>query len=125
MTALRHYETTYILAPDTTPEDRQKISDRVSGIIESFQGEIRRIDDWGKRRLAYPIGKHSSGLYIYNRFVAAGDVVAELERQLRIADGVIKFLTVKLDPRAPEVSTLKEVADLPMDADGDDDEDDD
>ena len=90
------YETIYIVRPEL-PEDALKaISDKVSGIIETGSGIVLTLDDWGKRKLAYPIRKNSKGHYVYFNYVAPSDLVAELERQLRIDDQLLRFLTVKL-----------------------------
>lgn len=95
----RQYETTYILTPDVDANERQRIADRVQAIIETqFGGTIVRIDDWGRRQLAYAIDKYRYGIYIYIRFDAAPETIAELERVLRLMDAVLKFLTVQIEP---------------------------
>ena len=97
MTDLRHYETTFILNADIDENDKNAVIDRVRSIIESFSGEVLRVDDWGRRKLAYRVRKQNRGLYIYVRYTATGDAIAELERVLRILDAVLKYLTVKID----------------------------
>lgn len=97
------YETVYILRPGSPDEDVSKTRERVQGIIENKGGHVLRFDDWGLRRLSYDIRDrtnatyHDRGHYHYYRFLAPTDTVAEVERNLRILDPVLKFLTVKLE----------------------------
>ena len=99
----REYETVYILRPSAGEEDGAKARERVEGVIENAGGHVLRFDDWGQRDLAYEIrdsteGKRfDRGKYQYYRYLAPGDAVAEVERNLRLFDPVVKYLTVKLD----------------------------
>ena len=94
---IREYETTYILTPELDAAEQKKVQDRVTAIItEQFGGEIHRLEDWGKRKLAYPIRKQLRGLYVYIRFQATADTIEEMERILRLLDPVIKFLTINI-----------------------------
>ncbi len=97
MTTLRQYETTYILAPDLDEADRKKAIERINEVLSGQGGDVARQDEWGKRKLAYPIRKHARGYYVYTRYAAPGEAVAELERNLRLMEPVIKFLTIKVD----------------------------
>ena len=99
----REYETVYILRPSSGEDVAQKTRDRVEGIITNGGGHVLRFDNWGSRKLAYEIKDRSDnltverGTYQYYRFIAPNDLVAELERNLRILDPVLKYLTVKLE----------------------------
>lgn len=99
----REYETIYILRPDTAEEDVASIRERVEGVIDNEGGHLLKFDDWGPRRLAYQIkdrteGKRfEQGVYQYYRYLVPSGTVAELERNLKLRDAVLKFLTVKLD----------------------------
>lgn len=98
MIKLNEYETTFIFAPDADDAAKAKLKDRLKTILEEeFKGHIRKLDDWGRRTLAYPIRRHSQGYYQYLRHSSPPNAVAELERILRLQDHVIKFLTIKLD----------------------------
>ncbi len=98
MSLIREYETTFILRPDIQQADKARITERVKSIIEEqFSGEVRRIEEWGKRQLAYLMQKQSFGLYVYVRYAARPDAIAEIERILRLNDLVLKFLTVVLE----------------------------
>jgi small subunit ribosomal protein S6 len=98
MALIREYELTFILRPDIQAADKTRVIDRVKSVLEEqFNGEIRRVEEWGKRLLAYPIDKQAYGHYVYVRHAARPDAVAEIERILRLNDQVLKFLTVKLE----------------------------
>ncbi len=103
------YETIYIARPELPDDTLQAISDKISGIIEKGEGVVLTLDDWGKRRLAYPIKKNSKGHYVYFNYVGPSSLVGELERNLRIDDQLLRFLTVKLGYDV-DVDTRKEEA---------------
>lgn len=97
-TILREYELTYISRPDVQPADKAALEERLKTIVETqFGGSVHRVDDWGRRQLAYEINKNRFGIYTYFRFAAQPDAITELERILRLNDTAIKFLTVKLE----------------------------
>jgi len=93
----REYETTYILRPNTTNEGVAEVNTRIKGIIEGMGGKIIKVDNWGKRRLAYEVAKERKGIYLYWQYLANPGVVEETERNLRMLDSVIRYLTVKVD----------------------------
>ena len=94
---LRRYELVYILQPEATEEERAKIDERVQTAIEKGQAHILKREDWGKRKLAYEVRKHSKGYYVYLVFAAHAALPAEIERQLRLSDTVMRFMTICLD----------------------------
>ena len=120
----REYETIYILRPGTDQDARAKARERVDGILNNSGGHVLKFDDWGDRRLAYRIRDregthHGRGLYQYYRYLAPGDAVQEIERNLRILDDVLKFVTVKLDEDlVPEERIPLGVPEEPEDEDG-------
>lgn len=93
---MRRYETIAILKPSLGEDDLKSIIDRSTGIIEGFEGTIIKLDRWGLKKLAYPIGKEQQGHYLYMQYAGVPEAVSELERIYRIDDRVMKFLTVKL-----------------------------
>ncbi len=126
---MRRYETVYVLRPDVSKEEAEKVAERVREIIERFGGKLTLVDNWGKRRTSYVIRhmgkKYTRGIYVLVQFLGAGGLVHELERHFRMLDEVMRFLTVKLedmvDPATVEVDP-EEVAFLPVEEGGDDDE---
>jgi small subunit ribosomal protein S6 len=93
----REYETIYILRPNTPNEGVAEVNARIKGIIEGMGGKIVKVDNWGKRRLAYEVAKERKGIYLYWLYLAQPGVVEETERNLRMLDSVIRYLTVKVD----------------------------
>ena len=93
----REYETVYILRPNTPNEGVAEVNARVKGIIEGMGGKVLKVDNWGKRRLAYEVAKERKGIYLYWQYLAQPGVVEETERNLRMLDAVIRYLTVKID----------------------------
>ena len=91
------YETTYILRPDVTEDGQKTFLEKLKGIITAHQGQVVALEDWGKRRLSYPIQKESRGYYTYILYTGNNSLVAELERNLRINEQVLRFLSVKLE----------------------------
>ena len=74
----------------------EKVVERAKDTISRLDGTLTKLDNWGKRRLAYPIQKNSRGIFVYLKYVGYGDLVAELERNLRLLDEVVRFQTVLL-----------------------------
>jgi small subunit ribosomal protein S6 len=93
----REYETIYILRPNTPNEGVAEVNTRIRGVIEGMGGKIIKVDNWGKRRLAYEVAKERKGIYLYWLYLAQPGVVEETERNLRMLDSVIRYLTVKVD----------------------------
>ena len=90
------YETTYILKPDAPESGQKAFLEKVKGIVQAHDGTVVAVEDWGKRRLAYPIKKETRGYYTYLLYTANNSAVAEIERNLRINEQVLRFLSVKL-----------------------------
>jgi len=85
-----------VLRPDAGREASEGISGRVLDVISKQRGALTRVENWGYRKLAYPVKKHGRGVYVYLKYVGDGALVAELERNLRLQDAVLKFQTVKI-----------------------------
>jgi len=90
------YETIYILKPEVPEDIVRTLNEKVDGIIGRYEGHILIRDDWGKRKFAYPIQKNSKGHYLYVNYLGPSDLVLEVERNLRIEENLLRFLTVKL-----------------------------
>jgi len=90
----REYETIYILRPDIDADSAERIGSRIADVVGRESGRLTKVESWGRRRLAYDIGKQRRGVYIYLKYLGGGKVVSEVERNLRLADGVLKYQTV-------------------------------
>ncbi|PWW08827.1 small subunit ribosomal protein S6 [Paenibacillus cellulosilyticus] len=92
---MRKYEVMYILRSDVEQESVQAIVDKFNGVITNGGGEVAKTDLIGKRRLAYEINKQRDGIYVLVHFSAPVEVIAELDRVMKIADEVVRVLIVK------------------------------
>ena len=92
---MNKYELCLVLSAKLEDEQRADALEKVKGYITRFGGEIADIDDWGKRKLAYPIQKMDEGFYSFIHFTAEAAAPAEIEAQLRIMEPVLRFLIVK------------------------------
>ena len=95
--AVSGYETTFITRSEMSDEALQSLKDRLASVLGQFSGELVLSEDWGKRKLAYPISKEVRGHYTYMVYTGKGDVVHEVERNLRLNDQVLRFLSVNLE----------------------------
>lgn len=93
----REYELVYILKPAVDADDAEKIAQRLQEVVAKLGGKITKVDQWGRRKLAYPIQKATRGVFVCIRMVGYSDLVAEVERNLRNFDSVVRFQTVRLD----------------------------
>jgi small subunit ribosomal protein S6 len=103
---LREYETIYILEPNIDPDEADRVATRLKDIIGARSGKLLKIDNWGKRKLAYPIRKSSRGVFVFLKYLGFEDMVSEVERNLRLLDAVVRFQTVvmKRDVKPEEYS---------------------
>jgi len=95
--ANRTYEVMYIVNPDTADDKIAKLNEAVENLIKKEGGNVVKIDDIGRRRLAYPIEKKKEGYYVLFEIEGTGQEIAELERRMRVNDMIIRFMTVRVD----------------------------
>lgn len=93
---MRKYETLYVLRPNYEEEQYAAFVEKYNALIQANGGEIVKVDVWGKRRLAYEIDKVRDGYYVLVEFNGPATLNAELERNYRISDEVMRFVVVKL-----------------------------
>ena len=96
----RDYELGFILNPEVSEEQTRAILNRVEQIVASHDGQIVRVQQWGRRRLAYPIEHHRDGFYIFIDMILTPETVSELERTLKVSEIVLRYMTRRRDPRA-------------------------
>lgn len=101
---MRKFETLLLLSPELPAEGRESLLSTLVGIIEREGGSLVEADHWGMRDLAYPVNKLMRGYYVRLEYNAPAPLVAELERNIRITDGIFKFVTVKLADEVEEVA---------------------
>lgn len=101
---MRKFETLLLLSPELGSDSREELVTTLSGVIERVEGKVLEVDHWGMRDLAYPVQKQMRGYYVRFEYACPGAGVAELERIIRITDGIYKFVTVKLADELEEVA---------------------
>ena len=97
------YETLFVVHPEKGPRMKEFI-ERFKKVIEGQDGSVTAIDEWGARDLAYRIEKQARGYYTLIRYNASGRAVDELERNLRLTHGILRYLTVRADASTPTIS---------------------
>ena len=111
---MTEYETTMVVRPDIGGDAIEATLDRVRDAVKNRGGKLLAINHWGKKKLAYPIMKHTRGIYVHTVYLGRDDLVTEVERNLRIADSVLRFLTVKLDPAVDPDSRQEQDYEVPQ-----------
>ena len=94
---MREYELALIIHPDLDENATDEVLERIQGWIDEADGSVDEIDSWGKRKLAYPIQSQKNGQYFFLNITIAPSFVAELERNLRFLEPVMRFMTTSLD----------------------------
>lgn len=97
MSIHRQYELVYIAMPDSTEEQLAELHQQVATVVDRFGGTIERTEPWGRRRLAYEIGRQREGVYVLEVLNGPAAMVAELERRLRVLDICMRHLVVRVD----------------------------
>lgn len=99
---MNNYETVFIVTPVLSDAQVQEVADKFQGVITENGGQIVSSEDWGLRKLAYPIQKKTTGFYYLIEFEGEGDLIEKLETQYRRDERVIRFLTFRMDKYAVE-----------------------
>src|SRR5690349_8578044 len=88
----RTYELVYVVSPDATDEQVADLHTQVEAIVQRMNGQIEKTDNWGRRKLAYEIGRHKEGTYVLEVIKGDGDLMKEIDRRLCVTDLVIRHL---------------------------------
>ncbi len=88
---LREYEIVFVLAPNADNAEAERVNAKVNEVVSGFGGKLLKLDNWGRRKLAYPIRRNTRGIFVYAKYIGKPGVVAEVERNLRIADSVLRY----------------------------------
>ncbi len=118
---MRRYETLMVLHPELPEAQTRETIDRARKLIEGMGGQVQQVQEWGMRELAYPIRKLTRGYYVLVEYSAASEVVKELERTLKIADEILRFISVAASktrgsdrPAKPSLQTSDDDSDSEM-----------
>ena len=104
---MRTYEVSFIAAPNTADDDLAKLTSQLEHIVTDRGGKVAKIDNWGRRKMAYRIEKFDEGLYHFLFIEGSGQEIAEVERRLRVTDFVIRHLTVRTDEDLKRAEKVK------------------
>lgn len=97
---MRLYESIFIVRPSLSDEETSRIIEKMKGVLERSGATLLKLENWGKKKLAYETARERKGTYVYLNFQAEGHAVEELERSYRLEDSILKFLTVRLKQKA-------------------------
>jgi small subunit ribosomal protein S6 len=93
----RRYELVYIVSPDATDDQVTDLHTQVDAIVQRIGGRIEKTENWGRRRLAYEIGRHKEGVYVLEVLIGGGELMKEIDRRFKVSDLVIRHLVVRVD----------------------------
>jgi small subunit ribosomal protein S6 len=94
---VRNYEVVFVAAPTLTNEELDGFISHIKTVVESKNGKIVKIDNWGKKSLAYKIKRFREGYYVVLSIEGDGGTIAEVERRFRVTDYIIRFISVRID----------------------------
>ena len=106
---MRKYETIFILQPELSEDEIKSVTAKAEDVISSYKGDCLRMDDWGIRKLAYPIKKCARGRYYYLRFDGESALIAELERRLRLDEKVLRYQSINITDLPERTAPEKKV----------------
>jgi small subunit ribosomal protein S6 len=107
---MREYEVLFIVHPEYEGDRLKEVVEKFSGVVTRNAGEVLKIDEWGKQKLAYPLKKCAKGQYVLMNYLGPAALVRELERNLRLDEAILKYLTVKLADKVDPEKRRQEIA---------------
>ena len=93
----RRYELVYVVSPEANDEQVNALHTQVESIVQRMNGQLEKTDNWGRRKLAYEIGRHKEATYVLEVITGGGDLMKEIDRRLKVSDLVIRHLVVRVD----------------------------
>jgi small subunit ribosomal protein S6 len=96
----RDYELGFILNPEVSEEQTGAILERIEKIVKNYDGQVVKVNQWGRRRLAYPIEHHRDGYYVFIDMILAPETLPELDRTLKVSEEVMRHMVKRRDPKA-------------------------
>jgi len=104
----RRYELVYIVSPDASDEQVAELHTQIEAIIQRMGGQLEKTENWGRRKLAYEIGRHKEGTYVLEVINGAGELMKEIDRRLKVIDTVIRHLVVRVDEEQGVIDRMRE-----------------
>ena len=93
----RKYELVYVVSPDASDDQVSALHTQVEETVTRMGGQLEKSENWGRRKLAYEIGRHKEGTYVLEVINGSGELMKELDRRLKVLDYVIRHLVVRVD----------------------------
>ena len=93
----RRYELVYVVSPEANDEQVNALHTQVESIVQRMDGQLEKTENWGRRKLAYEIGRHKEATYVLEVITGGGDLMKEIDRRLKVSDLVIRHLVVRID----------------------------
>jgi len=103
----RKYELVYVVSPEASDDQVADLHTQVEAIVQRIGGAIERTDNWGRRRLAYEIGRHKEGTYVLEVINGTGELMKEIDRRLKVTDLIIRHLVVRVDEQQGVIERTK------------------
>ncbi|MEJ2110497.1 MAG: 30S ribosomal protein S6 [Acidobacteriota bacterium] len=104
---MRNYEVVFVAAPTLSSEELEEFINHAQSVIEGKNGKVVKIDNWGKKSLAYKIKRFREGYYVVLTIEGDGSGIAELERRFRVTDFVLRFISVRIDEALKRSEKIK------------------
>ncbi len=108
---MRRYETLFIITPDSSDDELKTIFEKFQTVVTTRKGQMLSYEEQGKKKLAYDIKRHGKGHYVLMNYLGPADIVAEVERNLRLDERILAYITVKLadqvDPESLKVEAVE------------------
>jgi small subunit ribosomal protein S6 len=104
----RKYELVYIVSPEASDDQVTDLHNQVEAIVQRIGGAIERTDNWGRRRLAYEIGRHKEGTYVLEVINGTGELMKEIDRRIKVTDLIIRHLIVRVDEELQKAARAKQ-----------------
>lgn len=102
----KKYEIGFVINPEAAEEEIKKIIDTIVQIIKKAKGSVENVDEWGRRKLGYPIQKHNEGIYIFINVEAEVAIFSEVERRLKLNEKVMRFIVLRTDDKLKKANRL-------------------
>ena len=103
----RKYELVYVVSPEASDDQVAELHTQIEQVVQRMGGQIEKTENWGRRKLAYEIGRHKEGTYVLEVIQGSGELMKELDRRLKVVDYVIRQLTVRVDENQEVIERTK------------------
>jgi small subunit ribosomal protein S6 len=104
----RKYELVYVVSPDASDDQVAELHTQIEAIIQRMGGQLEKTENWGRRKLAYEIGRHKEGTYVLEVINGGGELMKEIDRRLKVIDTVIRHLVVRVDEEQGVIERTRE-----------------